>query len=43
MKRFLALVCCAIAVGAAVSSCGGGGDDAPSASIDKLTIVGSGS
>ena len=40
MKRFLALVCCAIAIGAAISSCGGGGDDA---SADKLTIVGSGS
>ena len=39
MKRFLALVCCAIAIGAAVSSCGGGDD----ASADKLTIVGAGS
>jgi hypothetical protein len=39
MKRFLALVCCAFAISAAVSSCGGGDD----ASADKLTIVGSGS
>jgi hypothetical protein len=39
MKRFLAFVLCAIALGAAVSSCGGGDD----ASADKLTIVGSGS
>jgi hypothetical protein len=38
MKRFLILVCCACAIGAVVSSCGG--DDA---SADKLTIVGSGS
>jgi hypothetical protein len=41
MKRFLILVCCACAIGAAVSSCGGA-DDA-SAGADKLTIVGAGS
>jgi hypothetical protein len=39
MKRFLAFVCCAIAIGAAVSSCGGSDD----VGADKLTIVGSGS
>ncbi|MEO8312193.1 MAG: hypothetical protein ABI520_13550 [Caldimonas sp.] len=40
MKRLLALVLCAFAVGAAVSSCGGGDFDA---TTDKLTIVGAGS
>jgi hypothetical protein len=39
MKRLLALVLCAIAVGAAIVSCGGGDDFIN----DKLTIVGSGS
>jgi hypothetical protein len=38
MKRLLALVLCAFAFGAAITSCGGS-DDAD----DKLTIVGSGS
>ena len=42
MKRLLAIVFSACALGAAVSSCGGGGEDAP-AVADKLTIVGSGS
>jgi hypothetical protein len=37
MKRLFALVFCAFACGAAVSSCGGGDYDA---STDKLTIVG---
>ena len=41
MKRLLALVLFTFAVGAAVSSCGGGGGDDPVA--DKLTIVGAGS
>ena len=40
MKRLLALVLCAFACGAAVSSCGGGDYDN---SADKLTIVGAGS
>ena len=40
MKRLLALVLCALAVGAATSSCGGGDYDATG---DKLTIVGAGS
>jgi len=40
MKRLLALVLFTFAVGAAVSSCGGGGDDSVA---DKLTIVGAGS
>jgi hypothetical protein len=40
MKRLLALVFCAFAVGAAVTSCGGGDFDA---TTDKLTIVGAGS
>jgi hypothetical protein len=39
MKRLLPLVLCAIAIGAAVSSCGGT-DDFMS---DKLTVVGAGS
>jgi hypothetical protein len=39
MKRLLALVLCAFAIGAAVSSCGGGDD----ASVGKLTVVGAGS
>jgi len=39
MKRLLALSLCALAIGVAVSSCGGGDD----AAADKLTIVGSGS
>ncbi|MEO8313039.1 MAG: hypothetical protein ABI520_17850 [Caldimonas sp.] len=40
MKRLLALVFCAFAVGAAVTSCGGGDYDA---TTDKLTVVGAGS
>ena len=40
MKRLLSLVLCAFAIGAAVSSCGGGGDDYMT---DKLTVVGAGS
>ncbi len=40
MKRLLALVLCAFAFGAAITSCGGGDYDA---SADKLTIVGAGS
>ena len=40
MKRLFALVLCALAVGAAVTSCGGGDYDA---TTDKLTIVGAGS
>jgi hypothetical protein len=40
MTRLLALVCCALAVGAAVASCGGGDYDA---TTDKLTVVGAGS
>ncbi len=40
MKRLLALVFCAFAVGTAVTSCGGGDYDA---TTDKLTIVGAGS
>ena len=43
MKRLLAFVICTFALGAAVSSCGGGGSDAAGASVDKLTVVGSGS
>ena len=39
MKRLLSLVLCALAVGAAVSSCGGGEDFM----TDKLTVVGAGS
>jgi hypothetical protein len=38
MKRLLALVLCALAFGAAISSCGGS-----DYSDDKLTIVGAGS
>ena len=38
MKRLLALIVCAIAVGGAITSCGGGGDDGAT-----LTIVGAGS
>lgn len=41
MKRLLALVLCAVAMGTAIISCGGGADDA--AGADKLTIVGAGS
>ena len=40
MKRLLALVLSALAIGAAVTSCGGGDYDA---TTDKLTIVGAGS
>jgi hypothetical protein len=40
MKRLLALVLCAVALGAAVTSCGGTDFDN---STDKLTIVGAGS
>ena len=40
MKRLLVLVLCALACGAAVTSCGGGDYDA---TTDKLTIVGAGS
>ena len=43
MKRLLALVLCTFALGAAVSSCGGGGSDVAAAGVDKLTVVGSGS
>jgi hypothetical protein len=39
MKRLVALVLCAFALGSAITSCGGGDD----ASTDKLTIVGAGS
>jgi hypothetical protein len=40
MKRLLALALCALAFGAATTSCGGGDfDNTP----DKLTIVGAGS
>jgi hypothetical protein len=39
MKRLLALVLCAFAFGAAITSCGGGADYDNS---DKLTIVGAG-
>jgi hypothetical protein len=39
MKRLLALVLCAFAFGAAITSCGGSAD----ADADKLTIVGAGS
>jgi hypothetical protein len=39
MKRLLALFLCAIVLGAATVSCGGGDDFIN----DKLTIVGSGS
>jgi hypothetical protein len=38
MKRLLVLVLCALAFGAALTSCGGSDDSA-----DKLTIVGAGS
>jgi len=38
MKRLFALVVCAVAFGAAITSCGGTDD-----SDDKLTIVGAGS
>jgi hypothetical protein len=37
MKRLLALILCASAFGAAITSCGGGDYDA---TTDKLTIVG---
>jgi hypothetical protein len=40
MKRLLALVLCALAFGAAITSCGGGDFDA---TTDKLTVVGAGS
>ena len=40
MKRLFALVFCAVALGAAITSCGGGDYDA---ATDKLTIVGAGS
>ena len=40
MKRLLAIVFCTCAFGAAVSSCGGGGEE--TVTVDKLTIVGSG-
>ena len=40
MKRMLSLVACALAVSAAVASCGGTDYDS---SADKLTIVGAGS
>ena len=39
MKRLLALVLCAFALGGAIASCGGSDDS----SADKLTIVGAGS
>ena len=41
MKRLLAIVFSACALGAAVSSCGGGGEE--TVTVDKLTIVGAGS
>lgn len=41
MKRLFVLVVCTLVAGAAITSCGGGGDAA--ASVDKLTIVGAGS
>jgi hypothetical protein len=41
MKRLFAFVFLVIAFGAAVTSCGGGGDEA--VAVDKLTIVGAGS
>ncbi len=41
MKRFLALVLSAFALGAAITSCGGGADYDNTA--DKLTVVGAGS
>ncbi|MGZ5133356.1 MAG: hypothetical protein ACXWCU_01630 [Caldimonas sp.] len=41
MKRLLALIVCAFALGGAITSCGGGGDDGAVAA--KLTIVGAGS
>jgi hypothetical protein len=41
MKRFLALALCALALGAALASCGGSDYSADSAA--KLTIVGAGS
>ncbi len=41
MKRLLALVVLTLVAGAAITSCGGGGDGATS--VDKLTIVGAGS
>ncbi|MEO6895059.1 MAG: hypothetical protein ABI218_00270 [Caldimonas sp.] len=44
MKRLLALVVCALVAGAAITSCGGGGDSAAgTATAAKLTIVGAGS
>jgi hypothetical protein len=43
MKRLLVLVACALVAGAAITSCGGGGDSAPVAAPDKLTIVGAAS
>ena len=42
MKRFLALFLCALALGAAVASCGGS-DYSSADSAAKLTIVGGGS
>lgn len=42
MKRLLALLVCSLALGGAMTSCGGGGDDGAVAVADKLTIVGSG-
>lgn len=39
MKRWIALLVCAVSVSYAVTACGGGNDAPP----DKLTIVGAGS
>jgi hypothetical protein len=41
MKRLFAFVFCVVAFGAAITSCGGGGDNG--AAVDKLTIVGAAS
>jgi len=38
MKRHLAIVLCALALGCVITACGGGG----TSSADKLTVVGSG-
>ncbi len=45
MQRLFALVVFALVAGAAITSCGGGGDSAAPvvATPDKLTIVGAGS
>jgi len=43
MKRFIAFALCALGLAAAIVACGGGGSDGDAVSVDKLTIVGSGS